>query len=149
MKEEYIKMSQWSKLQKSIYLLKATGINFQIHCSIYRMKSKRGSTDLPRYWITLEKEIIWDYPKDFIDKDSSHNYPYEHDISEISNLIREYIDTPKDILLNKEFENDKWGLIEILIAIDRRTGKRQFKGLLEKFKNKNAIKILKMRFEKQ
>ena len=52
-------------------------------------------------------------------------------------------------MLEKEFDNDKWELTEILIAIDRRTGKRQFQSLLEKFKNINAINILKMRFEKQ
>jgi len=31
------------------------------------MRSQNGgSTDLPRYWITLDKNVIWDYPKDFI-----------------------------------------------------------------------------------
>ena len=32
------------------------------------MDSRWGGTDLPRYWITLGKEIIFDYPKDFLDK---------------------------------------------------------------------------------
>ena len=88
---------RWSKLQKEYYLLKAKNIELQLHCGVYRMQSELGSTNLPRYWISLKKEIIWDYPKDFINKphpDRTDWYPYSTDISEISNLIREYIDTP-------------------------------------------------------
>jgi hypothetical protein len=55
-----------SKLQLEIYKLVANGLDLQIHCVVYRMDSQRGSTDLPRYWFQLGKEIIWDYPKDFI-----------------------------------------------------------------------------------
>ena len=58
----------WSKLQREIYKLIDSRIGIQIHCSVYRMDSRWGGTDLPRYWITLGKEIIFDYPKDFLDK---------------------------------------------------------------------------------
>ena len=58
----------WSKLQKEFYLLRAEGLDLQLQCRAYRMDSQRGSTNIPRYWITLGKEIIWDYPKDFIKK---------------------------------------------------------------------------------
>jgi hypothetical protein len=34
-------------------------------------------------------------------------------------LLREYIDTPTDGLLEKEFVNDRWGLTNILKAADR------------------------------
>ncbi len=139
-------MSQWSKLQKQLYLLRSPDVKFQIHCSVYRMRSKYGSTNLPRYWITINKKIIWDYPKDFIENKSNNNYPYETDIKDISGLIREYIDTPKKNLIIKEFANDQWGLTEILVAIDKRTGKRQIPRLLEKFKDKKAIEIIKKRF---
>ena len=57
-------MSAWSKLQKSLYLIVADNVDFQIHCSVYRMKSQRGSTDIPRYWITIGKDIIFDYNMD-------------------------------------------------------------------------------------
>lgn len=145
-------MKRWSKLQKQLYDLRISEINFQIHCSVYRMQSRRGSTDIPRYWITLDKEIIWDYPKDFIEISSSsrekpHHYPYATDISDISDLFREYIDTPKEQLLNKHFENDHWGLINILRVADRRIGSRRLKDLKSKIKNKAAIKILNQRIE--
>jgi hypothetical protein len=85
------------------------------------MASQRGSFDLPRYWITLGKETIWDYPKDFKNRGYAFDghqkkyrivfeqdlYPYGTAISDISNVIREYIDTPRSELLVKSFENDR------------------------------------------
>ena len=140
----------WSKLQKELYELRADGLDFQIHCSVYRMDSRRGTTDLPRYWITLNKEIIWDYPKDFVgknhpDRTPSTHYPYSTDVPDISNLIREYIDTPKDDLFDKVFENDHWGLANILKAFDRRIGVRRLPILKKKIKNRAAHKILDSR----
>ena len=125
---------RWSKLQKELYGIRTSDINMQIHCSIYRMKSSRGTTDIPRYWITVNKQVVWDYPKDFIHNTESQRsdlkyYPYVTDISEISSLIRENIDTLKDELLSKDFNNDHWGLTYILKAIDRRIGKRRLKDI--------------------
>ena len=59
-------MKRWSKLQKQLYELVDESIDFKLHCTVYRMQSRRGSTDLPRYFITLAGEIIFDYPKDFV-----------------------------------------------------------------------------------
>lgn len=152
----------WSKLQREIYKLIDSGIGFQIHCSVYRMDSRWGGTDLPRYWITLGKEIIFDYPKDFLDKkllerglitSCTHNetvvelYPYVTEISLISDIIRAYIDTPLEGLLSHDFEADDFGITDILKASDRRIGKRR---LAEHFKdtdNEAVKKILSARGE--
>ncbi len=64
-------MKKWSKLQKELYLIIDPTIDFQIHCVAYPMRSRYGNTALPRYWITLGKEIIFDYPKQFL---SPENY---------------------------------------------------------------------------
>ena len=136
---------RWSKLQKQIYNLIDPFLDFQIHCSVYRMQSQRGSTDLPRYWITFEKEIIFDCPKDTIHT-QEYEYPYQTDISDISSLIREYIDAPKDKLLN-DFENDHWGLIDILRVADRRIGKRQLKKIKENIEDENILKIIARRLK--
>jgi hypothetical protein len=114
------------------------------------MKSQRGRTDCPRYWITLDKEIIWDYPKDFIDlkhpqRKPGYCYPYGTDISNISSLFREYIDTPKEELLTKHFKKDHWGLINILRAMDRRIGTRRLSELKRKTSNKAALAVLEAR----
>jgi hypothetical protein len=146
-------MSQWSKLQKQLYNLISSEMDLQIHCVVYRMQSQRGSAGLPRYWITLEREIIWEYPKlifkqpqlgKYIHKKA---YPHTTDICDISNLIREYIDTPIEDLLEKEFVNDYWGLINILRAADRRFGRRRLGLLKKKIGNKAARKVILKRMQ--
>lgn len=146
---------RWSKLQHQLYKIIATDIGFQIHCAVYPMHSQYGSTGLPRYWITLEGEIIFDYPKQFGTKERTSEdslvapYPYETDVSDISNLIREYIDTQKEELLTKVFENDSWGLIDILRAADRRIGMRQLEMLKSTTQNIAAHKIIDARMAYQ
>ena len=153
-------MKRWSSLQRELYQIIDEHIGFQIHLSKYRMKSQYGTTDLPRYWITLGKEIIFDYPKQFADPSQSgsftknlngkrRRYPYDTDVSDISYLIREYIDTPKDNILSKHFENDCWGLANILRAADKRLGKRRLDLLKRKTDNKAALKIIEYRLSNE
>lgn len=153
------KIRPWSKLQKEVYLLVDPKLEFQIHCVAYRMCSQWGSTDLPRYWITLDKETIFDYPKQFIHSDGPDEnfriayealsiYPYSSETSEISNMLREYIDTPLSELMTKKFEGDHWGLTDILRAADRRIGQRRLAELAEIVSNPAAQKILKQRINK-
>lgn len=150
-------MKRWSKLQKRFYELVDEGIDLQIHCAVYRMQSRRGGTDLPRYFITLAGEIIFDYPKDFALKDGrikslaqggaplAKFYPYDSGISGIGELIREYIDTPKDELFKKHFDADEWGLANILKAADKRIGKRRLQILAKNKKNQAMQKIVQAR----
>jgi len=152
----------FSKLQRELYKLLDPSLDFQIHCIVYPMKSRWGTTDLPRYWITLDSEIIWDFPKDFVLpgkrgsvgglKNLSQNkkrrfYPYHPGVSEISQLLREYIDTPKEELYAKHFANDEWGLANILKAADRRIGQRRLKLLQHKTKNIAAQRIIALRLK--
>lgn len=152
-------MKRWSKLQKELYLIIDPTIDFQIHCVAYQMRSRYGNTALPRYWITLGREIIFDYPSQFVladgtvrnyDPDGIHqNYPYTTDVFDISNLIREYIDTPVSEIVYKHFENDYWGLANILRAADKRIGQRRLNSLRRRIKNQAAQKILELRINKQ
>jgi hypothetical protein len=169
---KYTKQSRkkrpWSKLGREIRALFAPNIPVQIHCSTLPLQGKEacGSTKFPRYWITLNKETIFDYPKQFMDL-PDHNaewwdkkradtsgqvtvrncYPYErHGVSEISVLIRDYIDRPRETLF-EPFENDRWGLTDILKALDRRIGKRR---LLEmKTENPGALKVISLRLNQE
>ena len=120
------------------------------------MQSRRGSTDLPRYFITLAGEIIFDYPKDFALKDGrikslaqggalAKFYPYDSGISDIGELIREYIDTPKEELFAKHFDADEWRLANILKAADKRIGKRRLQILAKNKKNQAMQKIVQAR----
>jgi len=157
---------RWSKLGRDIRALFAPGIPLQIHCISEAPKSKfaQGSTRFPRYWLTLGKERIFHYPTDFLDdvigeaSDRSKEilgrdfvtvrdcYPYDGGVSDISELIRDYINRPKETLL-EPFENDKWGLTDILRATDRRIGKKR---LLEMNpENPWAKKIISLRLTQE
>ena len=149
-------MKRCSKLQKRLYELVDENIDFKLHCTVYRMQSRRGSTDLPRYFITLAGEIIFDYPKDFALKDGrikslaqggtlAKFYPYYSGISGIGELIREYIDTPKEELFAKHFSADEWGLVNILKAADKRIGKRRLQILAKNKKNQAMQKVVQAR----
>ena len=139
-------MSVWSKLQKSLYSIISDRVNFQIHCSVYRMKSQRGNTDLPRYFITIDKEIIFDYPKQFFNREEIKNYPYETEISDISMCIREYIDCPVALLPEKKFDCDLWGITNILKAADKRIGKEKLQVYFSSSDNPAVKKILAKRY---
>jgi len=157
----------WSKLGRDIRALFAPNLPIQIHCSALPLKSKGaiGSTRFPRYWITLGKEVIFDYPSEFwaledhepFDWERKYwknaagtvagSYPYEkHGVSEISELIRDYINRPNEKLL-EPFENDRWGLTEILKASDRRIGKQRLKEM--QTDNPVAKKIIGIRLGKK
>ena len=150
-------MKRWSKLAKRLYEIVDESIDFRLHCTVYRMQSRRGSTDLPRYFITLAGEIIFDYPKDFALKSGGVKslaqgaltkiYPYGNDISDIGELIREYIDTLKEELFAKHFGADEWGLVNILKAADKRIGKRRLQILAKNRKNQAMQKVIAARLE--
>lgn len=100
--------------------------NFQIHCAAYRMPGSWSTLpQIPRYWITIGKgdnqEIIWDFPAHFKEDEEVMRKLYfgEH-IENISDLIAEYCQTPRLELKEKSFENDHYGLAEVLKKFDRR-----------------------------
>jgi len=126
-------MKPFSKLKKQIDNLFLPELKMEFCCYSYPMKSRRGN-NIPRFCIKMNKEIIWDCPKDFNIK---NNDIYEWSgNNKITELVRDYIDTPLDKLLSSKFDKDRWNLnngiieadveyklTEIFKAADRRLGK--------------------------
>lgn len=139
---------RWSKLQKRLYNLIDPSLDFQIHCVLYEMSSKNGyhGSKLPRYFVTIGKEIVWDYPKDFDTflKYGYNSYPWDADISEISNLIEQYIQCPKVELMDK-VGNDEWGITDILRVCDRRLGNRRLYKIRNVSTDEKIIMIINKR----
>ena len=139
---------RWSKLQNRLYNLMDKSIDFQIHCALYEMNSNDGchANKLPRYFITIGKEIVWDYPRmfDTTERYGFNSYPWDCDIEDISNVIEEYIERPKEDLM-KTFDRDKWGITDILRVCDRRIGKRRLKEIKENTSNEILLKLLDIR----
>ena len=141
---------RWSKLQRRLYNLREPSIDFQIHCALYEMNSNNGrhSVKLPRYFITIDKEIIFDYPRacDRTWKYGFDTYPAVTDIGAISDLIEEYIQCP-DAELLKDFENDKWGITDILRVCDRRIGKRRLREMKEFITDEKLVAVINRRLD--
>ncbi len=122
-------MKHWSTLQSALYRVIDSEISFQIHCCAYNIGE---SVPIPRFWVTIEKQIIWDFPKDFMEERKRNNeHWYFYDVAtKLSCLIKEYVDCPVEELLTHEFD-DKFKLIPILQVCDRRIGKRRLKTMLQ------------------
>jgi hypothetical protein len=98
---------------------------------------------LPRYFITIDKDIVFDYPKD-IGLDEKSTYRWNCDVSKISDLLEEYIQCPNEKLFD-DYPNDKWGLVDILLACDRRVGERRLKRLEKLTTNEKVRGIIEKR----
>ncbi len=133
---------RWSHLQKLIYNIWKSELGLQIHCNAYSLS---GSASVGRYWITLGKEIIWDVPKDF--PEEREKGTYNLCCSEISELIRTYLDTPLDEIKTNNFSNDRWGLIDIFKMADRRIGMRYLKQIKAENIPDPAAKVLRERLK--
>lgn len=139
---------RWSKLQSRLYNLMDPEIDFQLHCALYEMNSNDGyhSNKLPRYFITVGKEIVFDYPRDFDTavKYGRNSYPWDTEISDISDMIEAYIQRPEAELM-QSFADDAWGLTDLLRVCDRRIGKRRLRELRDSAADERLLRIINQR----
>jgi hypothetical protein len=148
---------RWSKLKKEIESLFEEGLKLDLHCiDVNRsIDSRNGNLceclsmlSLGNYKVNFNKVTIWNFPKDFKEPNWEQwpeGNPWKYSVSEINVLVREYIDTPKEELLNKIFKDDLFGLTEILLAADRRLSVKRLKEHFQVNPSENAIKILNQR----
>lgn len=131
----------WSKLKSRIEALFPPQLPLAIYCNVFVRRDRHWHFDEPRHWIMLgrgrEGRIIWDFPGPFLstipDKAprSTRGPPLDYwelgygwagrKPSEPSALMREYLDRPRERLM-EPFE-DPWELAAILRAADRRLGR--------------------------
>lgn len=151
----------FSKLKRNIESFFVAELKMEFCCNSYPMRESRNPTNaIPRFYVKLGKDIIWDYPKDFAVKDI--NYGWWAGNNHISELVREYIDTPVNELLTKKFEYEtmhyqlmmekseeltiKYHLIELFIAADRRIGKDKIMNWASEINNPKVDLIIEKRF---
>jgi hypothetical protein len=158
-------MKSFSKFKKQIDNLFVPELKMEFCCYAYPMRSERGNASIPRFCIKLGKEIIWDCPKGFnIPENLIHEWSSDNGICD---LVRDYIDTPIDNLLETEFEKEKWHsvfssdkkdnieinyhLTEIFKVADKRLGKDKLIDWVNKlgYKNSTVNYILEKRFFKK
>lgn len=136
---------RWSKLQKAIYNLIPEDLPLQVHVTEMPEALETGSLNLlGMFWVTLEKDVIWHFPKDFVTHwtewpDGSNQYSYS--VADINRVVREYIDTPLAELLTKQFSRDYCRISDVLKASDRRFAPHR---LVQHFKNTKSEAVRKV-----
>ena len=108
----------WSQIQRELYEIIDPKINLQVHCAVYPGGGKTCANGIPRFWVTLDGEVIFDCQHDFMfmwhDKDFDiGNLPFEDDISWCCGIVIRHFQTPVDRLMTL---HDRFGLTDILLA---------------------------------
>jgi hypothetical protein len=119
---------RWSKLRKQVEAVFVEKLPLHIQCTEIRTTwNNEGSLVdvLGVFTVRLGKEEIWNFPKQFIDywttyPDGGNQYSYG--VNDINVILRDYLDTPRNLLLESEFERDYFGITNIMKAADRRIG---------------------------
>ena len=136
---------RWSALRRDLKKLWVEDIKADIHQTSYVVGS-RSSSELPRLWFTLDKEVILDFWKDYKEPVNGKIDFYPCDIRKISDTLRTYINTPVKDLMNPT-EGDFTKITDLLRALDKRLGKEK---LLSWMKDLHPLhpsrKILAKRF---
>lgn len=158
------KKRPFNKLKKVIDNLFDEKLKMEFCCNSYPIRGQWGNRNsIPRYYVKIGKEIIWDFPKDFDMKELPFYYWAGNNY--INELVRDYIDTPIEKLLKKKFKYDKNGFIiqylysshqdnfeieykltELFIAADRRLGQEKLLKWANKINNPKVDRILEIRF---
>lgn len=155
----------FSKLKKAIGSLFDEKLNMEFCCIAYPIRGQWANNSVPRFYLKMGKEIIWDFPKDF--ELTNSPFYYWADNNNIVELVRDYIDTPLDLLLSKEFKLEtnefysdipgtkkqekitiNYKLTELFKAADRRLGKEKIKNWALTISNPAVDRIIQARFDK-
>lgn len=152
----------WSKRKKRITALWDERLmkSLNIHANAYTHHNNHSSYELPRFWVLIDKDIIWDFPGQFLQPwpPGSGSPPTAASLrlpqiayfnsreAFASIILDDYVNRPVAELF-EPLENDQWELGDILRAADRRLGKKR---LLEWAKTLHADnpahKVLALRF---
>jgi hypothetical protein len=120
-------MRRFSKLKKRIESLFAPELELKVYCTVYAKKGNYDCMESPRLWIVLGKEIIFDWLKEFKEMkidDPSYSEGrcvWYEDIVYITEMIQEYIETPRDELKEHSLYKDEYGLEERCKKMERDT----------------------------
>lgn len=155
----------WSKLKKIVDSLFVPDLNIQVRMTKYTFKrnhagyrSWSSTPNIPRWWITSNKDIIWSFPGGVSQPRATASikcyWGKEEDLKpmfpvwnpDIVLMLGDYVNIPKDKLL--DVENDVYGLNAILVSCDRRVGKKGLKALQIRFKEYEPVqKIIEHRLK--
>jgi hypothetical protein len=150
-RREKMAFKSWGLLRKKIQGLFWDSKRLQIHAAVYDDPDVEGFK-LPRRWLALDKNIIFDFPSDFFEwkyplkKETIKYTTDEH--STIDSLLEAYLSCAKHELLIFASPLDRFGFLNLLKAADRRIGRQKlFEWSLTLGDGEKAHRILQARFK--
>lgn len=153
----------FSKLKKQVEALFVPGMDLRVDCFVHAHRTTYSEVRVPRFTLKLDGETIWHFPGDFhVKQETPHAWP---SMVDISGLLRTYVDTPIDLLLTRDFDQEQvelyfrqfhnggqrlftysLNLTPLLITADRRIGLAKLTKWAAQFQKDHAVhQVLKDR----
>ena len=117
---------RWSKLNAQVSHILDESLNLRLQCTKIRRNAKNAGSlaaELGVFTAHFGQSLIWDFPKQFVTTETTYPGGGNHlsyTVSDLNHLLREYVDTPREHLLTREFARDFFGLCHLLRSADRR-----------------------------
>ena len=138
-------LPRWSIIRRELKRFFPTGLNLDIRCVAYPMHSSWvPSKKIPRYFFVLDGEIIWDFPR-VLTPPRGGFWVYDEVFRIYPLSIKEHINSPIEASIAGMLE-EVTGFREMLVAADRRLGKRRAKKILISFRCEAAKKVILARW---
>jgi len=150
-------MKRWSRLYREIRRFFAAGLDLDIHAVAYPMDSNYGhDKKIPRFWVTMGKEILWDWPA-LPPHNGNQYWVYREVVEAIPISLRAHIDRTMQVNIAawlaspqeydwSELRQPPPSLIEILVCADRRLGKKWASAIFARVGTEPAKRILLTRW---
>ena len=100
------------------------------------------------FTVCLGKEVIWNFPRQFVNEETVYSdggNQYSFGVRDLNELLRDYLDTPREELLKKKFPRDYFGVTNILKAADRRVGVDRLQKHFKDCEQESVMKVLSAR----
>jgi hypothetical protein len=142
-------MGPWSKVERRIRDFSDPQLKLRFHFTSYRQEeipTAHWSQPAGKLWVNLDGKTLWAVPKDRHSGDAGDTGVYARNSPGwLVEALVEYMDIPKDDLLTWQPSWSTWGLIDILLASDRRIGRRQWPTVEARLIEPAAKYILELR----
>lgn len=139
----------WSKLERKLRDLPDPGLDLRFRFTAYRQESIEtpwAGDAACKFWITQGKQTLWAVPRDRHSGDTREvDFTARRSPAWLVELAAEYLQVPRNQLIEWTPDWSGWGLPDLLKACDRRIGKRQWDTLRQQLTEPAALRLLALR----
>ena len=139
----------WSKLERRLRDLPDPALRLRFRFTAYRQDAIATPWEgdaACKFWITQGKDTVWAVPRDRHSGDRADiGYAARRSPGWLVEMAADYLQQPRDRLLDWTPDWGGWGLPDILKACDRRIGRRQWAALREIIIEPVALHLIDLR----